>query len=76
LRFRFSPCRVVDPVGAGDACAAGCLADRLAGDSPEARLRKAITAGAFAVTARGHCAELRGSRDLVPLGTHREDVIR
>lgn len=47
---------VVCPVGAGDALAARYLADRLAGGSPEARLRTAITAGAFAVAVRAAIA--------------------
>ena len=49
---------VVDPVGAGDAFVAGYLADRLAGRTPEARLRTAIAAGAFAVTVPGDCEGL------------------
>jgi 2-dehydro-3-deoxygluconokinase len=67
---------VVDPVGAGDAFAAGYLADRLAGEPPEARLRTAIAAGAFAVAVPGDCEGLPRRHDLAALGTHREDAIR
>jgi 2-dehydro-3-deoxygluconokinase len=45
--------RVVDAVGAGDAFAAGYLADRVAGRDPAAALRTAVTTGAFAVTRQG-----------------------
>jgi 2-dehydro-3-deoxygluconokinase len=68
--------RVVDPVGAGDAFAAGYLADRLAGESAEARLRTAIAAGAFAVAVPGDCEGLPRRHDLTALGTHREDAVR
>jgi 2-dehydro-3-deoxygluconokinase len=67
---------VVDPVGAGDAFAAGYLADRLAGESPEARLRTAMTAGAFAVAVPGDCEGLPRRHDLADLGTQREDAVR
>ncbi|MCP2341136.1 sugar kinase, partial [Actinomadura rupiterrae] len=43
----------VDPVGAGDAFAAGYLADRLAGRPPAEALETALTTGAFAVTQPG-----------------------
>lgn len=43
----------VDPVGAGDAFAAGWLAETLAGAAPAQRLRTAAAAGAFAVTVDG-----------------------
>jgi 2-dehydro-3-deoxygluconokinase len=65
------PVPVVDPVGAGDAFVAGYLAERLAGLKPEARLRTAIAAGAFAVTVPGDCdglprrSELAFSTDVV-----------
>jgi 2-dehydro-3-deoxygluconokinase len=45
--------RVVDAVGAGDAFAAGYLADRVAGRDPATALRTAVTTGAFAVTRHG-----------------------
>jgi 2-dehydro-3-deoxygluconokinase len=67
---------VVDPVGAGDAFAAGYLADRLAGESAEARLRTAIAAGAFAVAVPGDCEGLPRRHDLAALGTHQEDAVR
>ncbi len=43
----------VDPVGAGDAFAAGYLAELLAGADVPARLATAAAAGAFAVTVHG-----------------------
>ncbi|HET6530700.1 MAG TPA: sugar kinase [Actinoplanes sp.] len=55
---------VVDPVGAGDAFVAGYLADRMAGRSPEDRLRTATSAGAFAVTVPGDCENLARRADL------------
>ena len=70
------PIRVVDPVGAGDAFAAGYLAGRLAGASPQARLRTAIAAGAFAVAVPGDCEGLPRRHDLGALGTHLEDAFR
>jgi 2-dehydro-3-deoxygluconokinase len=47
------PVTMVDAEGAGDAFAAGYLADRVAGYEPEAALRTAVIAGAFAVTRHG-----------------------
>ena len=44
---------VLDTVGAGDAFAAGYLADLLAGAAPAARLATAVAAGAWAVTVSG-----------------------
>src|SRR5262249_38676348 len=44
------PVVAVDPVGAGDAFAAGYLSGLLDGEPPAARLQRAILAGAFAVT--------------------------
>ena len=67
---------VVDPVGAGDAFAAGYLADWLVGEPPEARLRTAMTAGAFAVAVPGDCEGLPRRHDLATLGTPREDAVR
>jgi 2-dehydro-3-deoxygluconokinase len=61
------PVTVVDPVGAGDAFVAGYLADRQAGEEPEARLRTAIAAGAFAVTVPGDCEGLPTRADLEAL---------
>jgi 2-dehydro-3-deoxygluconokinase len=67
------PVQVVDPVGAGDAFVAGYLAERLAGLPPEARLRTAIAAGAFAVTVPGDCEGLPRRADLVSTS---DDVAR
>ncbi|OJF13440.1 sugar kinase [Couchioplanes caeruleus] len=64
---------VVDPVGAGDAFAAGYLADRLSGAAPAARLATAIAAGAFAVTVPGDCESLPTREDLIAATT---DVTR
>ncbi|WP_084960170.1 sugar kinase [Thermoactinospora rubra] len=54
----------VDPVGAGDAFAAGWLAEWLAGADPEQRLRTACAAGAFAVTSQGDWESLPTRSDL------------
>jgi 2-dehydro-3-deoxygluconokinase len=61
------PVTVVDPIGAGDAFVAGYLADRLAGEGPEARLATAIAAGAFAVTVPGDCEGLPDRDELAAL---------
>jgi 2-dehydro-3-deoxygluconokinase len=47
------PVAVLDPVGAGDAFAAGYLASRCRDADPKDRLAAAATAGAFAVTVAG-----------------------
>lgn len=47
------PVTVLDPVGAGDAFAAGYLASRCRRADPPTRLATAATAGAFAVTVAG-----------------------
>jgi 2-dehydro-3-deoxygluconokinase len=67
------PVQVVDPVGAGDAFVAAYLTERLAGLPPEARLRTAIAAGAFAVTVPGDCEGLPRRDDLVSTS---DDVAR
>lgn len=67
---------VVDPVGAGDAFAAGYIADRLTEELPEARLRTAIMAGAFAVGVAGDCEGLPCRQELVVLGGRLDDAIR
>ncbi|GGL43637.1 sugar kinase [Planomonospora parontospora] len=63
---RAEPYRVteLDPVGAGDAFAAGWLADWLGGASPERRLATACAAGACAVTAQGDWESLPRRADL------------
>ncbi|GAA2214538.1 sugar kinase [Nonomuraea monospora] len=63
---RAEPYRVteVDSVGAGDAFAAGWLADWLAGAEPEQRLATACAAGAFAVTSQGDWESLPRRADL------------
>ncbi len=48
-----APVRVHDSVGAGDAFVAGYLAELLAGEPPERRLRTAALLGAFAVGTTG-----------------------
>lgn len=66
--------RVVDPVGAGDAFVAGYLADRLAGQGPQARLVTAIRAGALAVSVPGDCESLPSRTELDGIGA--DDVAR
>jgi 2-dehydro-3-deoxygluconokinase len=63
---RAEPYRVteLDPVGAGDAFAAGWLADWLGGASPGRRLATACAAGACAVTAQGDWESLPRRADL------------
>lgn len=58
------PVPVADTVGAGDAFAAGYLAERLAGASPAQRLRTAALAGAFACTHPGDWQGLPRRADL------------
>ncbi|KAB8193543.1 sugar kinase [Nonomuraea phyllanthi] len=64
--LRSEPYRVteVDSVGAGDAFAAGWLADWLAGADPAERLSTACAAGAFAVTSQGDWESLPRRSDL------------
>ncbi|MFG3442592.1 sugar kinase [Nonomuraea sp. NPDC047897] len=66
----------VDPVGAGDAFAAGWLADWLAGAEPDERLRTACAAGAFAVTSQGDWESLPRRRDLSLLRRDGADISR
>jgi 2-dehydro-3-deoxygluconokinase len=54
----------VDPVGAGDAFAAGYLSSLLDGEPPAARLERGILAGAFAVTVPGDWEGLPSRADL------------
>lgn len=65
----------IDPVGAGDAFAAGWLAEWLAGATPEQRLSTACAAGAFAVTSQGDWESLPRRADLALL-TGTDDVSR
>ncbi|MFI6323759.1 sugar kinase [Nonomuraea sp. NPDC050556] len=75
---RAEPYRVteVDPVGAGDAFAAGWLAEWLAGASPEVRLSTACAAGAFAVTSQGDWESLPRRADLALLTGGADGVSR
>ncbi|MBB6351411.1 sugar kinase [Nonomuraea muscovyensis] len=66
----------VDPVGAGDAFAAGWLADWLAGATPGQRLRTACAAGAFAVTSQGDWESLPRRGDLSLLRRGADGVSR
>ncbi|MFI7443441.1 sugar kinase [Nonomuraea indica] len=66
----------VDPVGAGDAFAAGWLADWLAGAEPAERLRTACAAGAFAVTSQGDWESLPRREDLSLLRRGGADISR
>ncbi|GAA4520694.1 sugar kinase [Nonomuraea ferruginea] len=66
----------VDPVGAGDAFAAGWLADWLEGAEPEHRLRTACAAGAFAVTSQGDWESLPRRADLALLDRTTDGVSR
>lgn len=57
----------LDPVGAGDAFAAGYLAERIAGAPPAQRLRTGAACGAFAVTVQGDWEGLPVRRELALL---------
>ncbi|MEV7010462.1 sugar kinase [Streptosporangium sp. NPDC051022] len=63
----------LDPVGAGDAFAAGWLAETLEGATPERRLATACAAGAFAVTSDGDWESLPHRADLALL--HPTDAV-
>jgi 2-dehydro-3-deoxygluconokinase len=65
----------VDPVGAGDAFAAGYLSGLLDGEPPPARLHRATLAGAFAVTVPGDWEGLPSRADLALLAAE-ESVLR
>ncbi|MDP9865785.1 MULTISPECIES: sugar kinase [Streptosporangium] len=58
------PVTELDPVGAGDAFAAGWLAETLEGTGPGRRLATACAAGAFAVAADGDWESLPRRSDL------------
>ncbi|GAA4075489.1 sugar kinase [Nonomuraea soli] len=66
----------VDPVGAGDAFAAGWLAEWMAGGDADRRLRTACAAGAFAVTSQGDWESLPRRADLALLEPGAGDVSR
>ena len=69
---------VADIVGAGDAFAAGYLAEHLSGLGPAHRLRTAVAAGTYAVMVPGDCEGLPSRRDLqIMAGAARaEDAVR
>lgn len=69
------PVQVHDPVGAGDAFAAGYLAELLAGEPPEQRLSTAALLGAFAVSTTGDWEGLPRRAELALLN-HHDDVVR
>ncbi|MFG2135160.1 sugar kinase [Streptomyces sp. NPDC048751] len=69
------PVQVHDPVGAGDAFAAGYLAELLTGEPPERRLATAALLGAFAVSTTGDWEGLP-RRDELSLLNHHDDVVR
>jgi 2-dehydro-3-deoxygluconokinase len=69
------PVVAIDPVGAGDAFAAGYLSGLLDGEPPAARLERAILAGAFAVTVPGDWEGLPSRTDLALLAST-ESVLR
>ncbi|MFF3335670.1 sugar kinase [Streptomyces sp. NPDC002888] len=69
------PVRVHDSVGAGDAFAAGYLAELLAGEPPERRLRTAALLGAFAVSTAGDWEGLPRRSELGLLD-HHDDIVR
>jgi 2-dehydro-3-deoxygluconokinase len=64
------PVTVLDPVGAGDAFAAGYLASRCRGADAAGRLAAAATAGAFAVTVAG---DWEGAPTVAELGLLGDD---
>lgn len=69
------PVRVHDSVGAGDAFAAGYLAELLAGEPPEQRLGTAAVLGAFAVSTTGDWEGLPRRAELALLN-HHDDIVR
>lgn len=58
------PVREVDPIGAGDAFAAGYLASALRGDAPAERLRQANAMGALSVAMLGDYEGLPSAQEL------------
>lgn len=69
------PVRALDPVGAGDAFAAGYLSELLAGAPPVQRLTSATAMGAFAVTVAGDWEGLPRRHELALLDAP-DDVVR
>lgn len=69
------PIRVVDTVGAGDAFVAGYLAEFIAGEDVETRLRTAVATGAFACLTSGDWEGLPRRSEL-PLLAAGEPVTR
>nr|WP_238431615.1 PfkB family carbohydrate kinase [Streptomyces cavernae] len=69
------PVTVHDSVGEGDAFAAGYLAELLAGEPPEQRLRTAALLGAFAVSTTGDWEGLPRRHELDALD-HHDDIVR
>ncbi|MFC4054693.1 sugar kinase [Actinomadura syzygii] len=67
---------VIDPVGAGDAFAAGYLAEFVRGRPVAERLATATAAGAYAVTVRGDWEGLPSRRDLELLKSTEDTVTR
>ncbi|GAA5173540.1 sugar kinase [Pseudonocardia eucalypti] len=67
---------VLDPVGAGDAFAAGYLASRCRGADPGTRLAVAATTGAFAVTVAGDWEGAPTLDELRLLDNHGDGVAR
>ncbi|MCW2740994.1 MAG: sugar kinase [Blastococcus sp.] len=75
-RVRARSVDVVDPVGAGDAFAAGYLSGLCRGLPVEERLALATAAGAFAVTVPGDWEGLPSLADLALLDVHEDVVVR
>ncbi|MFD9316143.1 sugar kinase [Streptomyces sp. NPDC060053] len=69
------PVSVHDSVGAGDAFAAGYLAELLAGQPPKRRMRTAVLLGAFAVSTAGDWEGLPRRSELGLL-EHHDDIVR
>jgi 2-dehydro-3-deoxygluconokinase len=66
----------VDPIGAGDAFAAGYLAAHLWGENPEERLRTANALGAICVREHGDYEGLPDRRELRDFLANRTDLGR
>ncbi len=66
----------VDPIGAGDAFAAGYLAAHLRGGTVQDRLRTANAMGAMCVRELGDYEGLPSSRELADFLAHRTDLGR